>query len=693
MQVWTKFAQSLRALMVFPMLLIIIVTITSAQTTSAPPNAPEAQAISSPSWKPFDVTQYRHLRSHFPNPISPYSAREIAPLDMANSPRIDQLLHDGKLYISINDAVALALENNLDIAVFRYNLNIADTDIWKALAGSSISGVNTGIVQNTPAGPVGFASGGEAGSGGVGTTQVGPGQGGTSGGAGGAGSGLNGLVTSTFGSGPQTSSYDPVITGALRMQHLTLACNTALCGSNDNTTGADFTYSQAFHWGTEMGVTFNNTRLASNSIDNLRNPALASSFQFNLTQHLLQGFGRDVNTRFIQIAKNNRELTDVAFRLQVTTTVDLIENMYWNLVYAYESVKVQQQQLSFAQQTLDNNKAQVEIGSLAQIEVVRAQSAVATAQQGLTSALTNLERAQLLLKNAISRSLVDPVLADAEVIPISTLEIPAQEPVIPIQDLVREAFQHRPDVEEAHINLSNSDLSKKAVRNSLLPSLDVSAFYGGSGLGGNQNILSICFTTPQACGLRTPPIAATPISYGDTLSQLVNSTAPNKGVALTLNIPLRNRAAQATQVRSELEYRQAQLQIQQLENQVRIEVRNAQFDVQQNRASVFAAQAAVDLARQTLEIEQKKYKIGASTQIMVLQDQTALAQAQATLLAGHAAYNRAEVELDRATGLLLEHAGIGIADAERGQVSHGVNIPRVSAGPAYPDAGTNPQPH
>src|SRR5215831_7801603 len=218
MQGWTEFAPSARALIAFPMLIIIIVTITSAQVTSPPPNAPVAQAASSSSWKPFDVAQYRHLRSHFPNPLSPYSAREIAPLDMANSPRIDQLLHEGKLYISINDAVALALENNLDIAVFRYNLNIADTDIWKALAGSSISGVNTGIVQNTPAGPVGLASGGGAGSEGVGTTQVGPGQGGTSGGAGGAGSGLNGLVTSTFGSGPQTSSYGPLITGALRMQ-------------------------------------------------------------------------------------------------------------------------------------------------------------------------------------------------------------------------------------------------------------------------------------------------------------------------------------------------------------------------------------------------------------------------------------------------------------------------------------------
>ena len=178
------------------------------------------------------------------------------------------------------------------------------------------------------------------------------------------------------------------------------------------------------------------------------------------------------------------------------------------------------------------------------------------------------------------------------------------------------------------------------------------------------------------------------------MNQLVNSTAPDKGAGLQLTIPLRNRAAQATQVRSEFEYRQAQLRILQLENQVRIEVRNAQFGVQQNRASVDSAQAAVDLARQSLDAEQKKYALGASTSTLVLQNQAAMTQAEVTLVSAKALYEKAEVELDRAIGVLLDHAGIQIAEAERGQVTHAPNIPHVAERPVEqlkPTSSPQPQ--
>ncbi len=398
-----------------------------------------------------------------------------------------------------------------------------------------------------------------------------------------------------------------------------------------------------------------------------------------MTQHLLQGFGFAPNTRFIQIAKNNREISDVAFRLQITTTVDQIENMYWDLVYAYENVRVQKEQLAFAQKTLSDNQKQVEIGTLAPIEVVRAQSTVASNQQTLTLALTNLELEQLLMKNALSRTLVDPVLADAEVIPTSTMELSAQEAVAPTQDLVNDALGHRPELAEARINLSNTEISNKAVRSALLPTVDLFAYYSGNGLGGTQNPNYTCQKNPGSCTGFTP---FPNTSYGDTLNQLVNSTAPDKGAGITINIPIRNRAAQATQVRSEFEYRQAQLRLQQIENQVRIEVRNAQFGVQQNRASVASAQAAVDLARQSLDAEQKKYALGASTSTLVLQNQAALTQAEVTLVSAKALYEKAEVELDRAIGLLLDHAGIQIAEAERGEVTHAPNIPHVVARPA-----------
>src|ERR1700687_3860451 len=597
-----------------------------AQDASSVPSAPSAQiqaqkAVPSSS-QPFDVKEYANPQSPFPNPLSPYKARHMAPPNLANTPRIDQLMRDGKLYSSMNDAVALALENNLDIDISRYNLNIADTDIWRAKAGfNTILGVNNGVVQNTPGGGVG----------GLGT-QVGSGQGGTSVAAGGAGAGSRGLGQSTLGSGPLLTSFDPVITGTFQLDQNRVQTQSPFSPlfTDSHTATWNFAYQQGFHWGTNLTVGFNNTRGAASPLSPFQafQTQFNSNFRAQFTQHLLQGFGFAANTRFIQITKNDRELSDVAFRLQITTTVDQIENMYWDLVFAYENVRVQQEQLAFAQKTLSDNQKQVEIGTLAPIEVVRAQSTVATNQQTLTVALTNLQLQQLLMKNALSRTLVDPVLADAEVIPTSTMELPTQEPVVPIQDLVNDALAHRPELAESRINLSNTAISNKAIRSSLLPSLDLFAYYQGTGLGGALNPTYLCKVDPTQCTGNVNPAT----SYSGSLNQLIDSTAPDKGVGLTLNIPLRNRAAQATQVRSEFEYRQAQLRIQQIENQIRIEVRNAQVGVQQNRASVPSAQAALDLGRQSLDAEQKKYALGASTSTLVLQNQAAMTQAEVTLV-------------------------------------------------------------
>jgi len=292
---------------------------------------------------------------------------------------------------------------------------------------------------------------------------------------------------------------------------------------------------------------------------------------------------------------------------------------------------------------------------------------------------------QLLMKNALSRTLVDPRLADAEVIPTSTIQLSAQEEVTPTQDLVNDALSHRPELAEARINLSSQEASNKAVRSALLPSLDLFAYYGGSGLGGAQNATNLCAnqtSVQQQFGCAGPPANLIPpaasVGYGSTLNQLVNSTAPDKGLGLTLNIPIRNRAGQATQIRSEMEYRQAQMRLQQIENEIRIEVRNAQFTLQQNRAAVAAAQAAVELGRQSLDAEQKKLNLGASTSTLVLQNQSALATAESTLVSSLSAYEKSRIELDRATGLLLDRNGIIMADAERGQVTHMPSVPHVA---------------
>ncbi|MGH9504555.1 MAG: TolC family protein [Terriglobales bacterium] len=649
---------------------------TAAQPNSAVPDGPKPQRSG--------VLNYAKPVSHFPNPIGPYMPRHLPPPDLSNTPRIDQLLQNGKLYLSMDDAVTLALENNLDIAIARYNLNIADTDILRASAGASTLGVNSGLVQGTPGGGTGGLSG-----------IIGSGTGGTTAGAGGAGTGSGGLVISTLGSGPQITSFDPLLTGNLQFDHNNLLSSSTFAApvTASNTTTANFSYLQGFKWGSNVSVGFNNTRQTTSSPFATLSPNLGSNFQARITQHLLQGFGLAPNTRFIRIAKNDREISDVAFRLQTITTIDQIQNIYWDLVYAYENVRVQQESVAFADKTLSDTQKQVEIGTLAPIEVVRAQSTVASDQQQLTLAQTNLQLQQLLIKNAISRTLVDPRLADAEVIPTSTMLLPPQESVVPTEDLVTDGLSHRAELAEARINLSNTEISNKAIRSSLLPALDLYAYYGGSGLGGAQNDANLCPPLPAAQPFGCRPVSVSPVGYGSTLNQLVNSTAPDKGVGLQLTIPLRNRVAQATQIRSELEYRQAQMRLQQLENQVRIEVRNAQFAVQQNRASVASAQAAVDLGKQSLDAEQKKYALGASTTTLVLQNRTALAQAESTLVSAMAAYEKAKVELDRATGLLLDHAGILISDAERGEVTHAPNIPYVTPRqePLMPPPAT-PQP-
>ncbi len=633
----------------------------AASSQTALPAAPSSHARS-------EMVNYSKPRGYFPNPLAPYTAREIAPPDLANSPKLEQLMRDGKIYLSMDDAVALALENNLDIAIQRYNVAIADTDVLRAKSGANnFFGVNSGVVQNTPGGGVGGLSG-----------SVGSGPGGTSAGAGGIGAGNLGL-TSTEGLGPIISSFDPVVSGTLQWDRGHSIQNTVFGGApvvgSDSTTG-NFTYQQGFQSGTNMLVGFNNSRLGSNSTFNKYSPNLNSSFQFKLTQHLLQGFGFAANDRLIKITKNNREISDVAFRLQIITTVDQIENLYWNLVYAYENVRVAEESQAFAQKTLSDTQKQVQIGSLAPIEIVRAQNTVAADQQSLIQAQTNLDLQQLLMKNALSRTLQDPTLASAQVIPTTTMALPDQEPVVPIQDLINEALQHRADLVENRIDLSNREISMKAIKNALLPSLDLFAYYGGSGLGGPQNALNLCSNNNNAFGCSKTPVST--VGYGSTLSQLIDSTASDKGMGVTLSIPLRNRSAQALQVRSQLEYRQAQLRLQQVENQIRIEVRNAQFSVTQNNAAVKASQAAVDLAKQSLDAEQKKYNLGASTSTNVLNFQSQTATAQSNLVSAMAAYEKAQIELDRATGLLLEHAGIVMSDAEKGEVTHMPKVPFVA---------------
>ena len=655
--------------------------VTASFAQDAAKNAPAAPL---PQTEPDLTRQLPTLQlvspsSHFPNPIAPYTARHLSDPNLNNTARITSLMRDGKLYLSLEDAIALALENNLDIAIARYNLNIADTDIWRAKAGAATRGVNTGVVQGTPGGT----------GTGIGSTSNGGGAGGTTGGSGGAGAGAAGLVTSTSGVGAAIPSFDPVLTGTFEINQARIQAASSFANPFTDTHNSawDFGYQQGFHWGSNLSISFNNTRGTTTSTFQNRSPLLSSGFRATLTQPLLAGFG-SANTRFIRIAKNNREISDVAFRLQVIATVNQIQNIYWDLVNAYENVKVQQDSLALANKTLSDNQKQVEIGTLAPIEVVRARSVVATNQQSLIVSQTNLQLQQLLVKNALSRTLVDPGLADAEVIPTDTMSVPDNEPVVPTQDLVNQALAHRAELAESRIDLTNRDINTRSTKNALLPALNLFAFYGGSGIGGDQNLANLCSANGNLPGCSQTAVPS--VGYGGTLNQLIDSTAPDKGIGLQLSIPIRNRAAQADQVRAELEYRQAQMRMQQQENTIRIEVRNAQFSVLQNRASVEAARAAVELGKQSLDAEQKKYALGASTTTLVLQSERDLTQVASNLVSANSAYEKSRVELDRATGATLDRLGILMSDAERGQVSKMPNVPYVAPRPAEQQTPVQP---
>jgi outer membrane protein TolC len=571
---------------------------------------------------------------------------------LANSPRLDRLVRDGKLYLSLKDAIDLALENNLDLAIARYNLPIANTDILRTQAGGFFRGVNTGVVQGTPGGGVG----------GFGSGAPGAGAGGTSSGAGGAGAGASGLVQSTLGAGTAVSSYDPFISANGGEEHQTLPLsNLTLNGVptlQTNTGQFNFSYVQSFPTGTSVSFSFNDIRQTTNSIFTNLSPALNAQYRVSFQQELLAGFGFGPNLRYLRIASNNKKISDIAFKDQVIATVTQIKNIYWDLVSAYEQTQVNEKSSEFAQQTLENTRKQLKLESVPEMDVLRAEAEVSKRDQDLTVARTSLQLQETLIKNAVTKSLDDPVLEAIPVVPTDRMEVQQPQASQSIQDLIAAALHDRAELAESDVDLVNRQISRRAARNALLPSLSLVGFYGGSGLGGPLNPLC------QGCTSNVPG------DFGGALSNTFNNSAPDYYVGLNLNIPLRNRVAKADQYRSELEYRQAELRMEQLKKQVRIEVRNAQYALEQTGARVEAARKARDLAQRTFDITKKEQELGSGSSYQTLSAQRDLSLAELDLVSAMTIHEKAKVELDRATGRTLEHNGILIQEAIGGVVSH-----------------------
>jgi len=585
-------------------------------------------------------------RSH--NPLSPFAASEVPEPALANSPRLDRLIRDGKLYLSLKDAIDLALENNLDLAIARYNLPIADTDLLRTKAGGVFRGVNTGVVQGTPGGGIG----------GFGAGAPGAGAGGTTGGAGGAGAGASGLVQSTLGAGTPVASYDPALTVNGGVEHLTSPqANKATYGVSSlqlNTTTVNASYVQAFSTGTTVSFDFSNNRQTTNSPDFTLSPALNSYYRLSFQQQLLAGFGLGPNLRYLRIAKNDKKISDIAFKDQAIATVTQIENIYWDLVSAYEQSRVNEQSLAFANHTLENAKKQLQLESIPEMDVMKAEAEVSRRDQDLTVARTNLQLQESLMKNALTKSLDDPALEEMPVVPTDRMQALDTVAAQPTVNLIEEGLRNRPELLETDVDLANRQISRQAARNALLPTLSLVGFYAGSGLAG--------IVTPGNT-------SNVPADLTGGWQNAFNNSSPDYFVGLNLNIPFRNRVAKADQYRSELEYRQASLRKEQLKKQIRIEVRNAQYALEQSRARVESARKARDLVERTFEITRKEQDLGAGSSYQTMTAQRDLSVAELDLVTAMTIYQKARVELDRTTGATLEHNGVLIEDAVTGTVT------------------------
>jgi outer membrane protein len=599
----------------------------------------------------------------FPNAIAPYEAIQVPVPALTNTPRLDQLIQDSKLMLSLDDAISIALENNLDIYVQRFTPWIAETQLLKAKAG--------GVPQSGS------------------SQQV------------------------LLGSGP-TGSFDPVITSNLNWSRTSQPINnpftsgagsTAVPFLTNYSANVNFGYSQLFHTGTGVSVNFSNNRSSTTLSNELFNPAVQSTMTFTVTQPLLNGFGLLPNTRFIIEQKNTLKVAESQFAQQVITTSTAVSNAYWELVFDRENVKVQQAAVTVSHKLYEDNKKQLEIGTMAPLDVLTAESELATDTQNLILAQTTRLQQETVLLNLITKNLVSPDVLNIEVIPTTPIATPNVTENIALADAVQEAWQKRPEILQAQLNLKNAGIEVKATKNSLLPRADLFGQYSATGLNGNQLV-----TTPVGtfAADRTAPlvdqngniinVAGTPVFAGvqnfnttlqkgglpDALNTMIKNNFPTYAFGINFTLPIRNRSAQADSARALLDERQIEVQYRSLQNSIVLNVRNAQIALQQDRAQVAAAEKAQTLAAQTLDAEQKKYQLGSSTSYNVVLRARDLTTAQGNLLRARVNLEEAAVNFNQAMGRTLEVNHIVVSDAIRGKVSRQPLIPGT---PEPPVAG------
>jgi outer membrane protein len=614
------------------------------------------------------VYQHRYDKAPkpFPNLIAPYRSIGIPALTLINSPRVDQLVQNGKLQLTLQDAVELALENSMDIVVQRYNTWFGDTDILQTEGGGLPFGVSGAEIRQSTA-SIPF---------------------------------LN---------------YDPTITQSVFFDNRITAVNNPLVSGTgqslakaaslgSHTAQYNTGYSQGFSTGTTLNVAWNNLRESSSSTFNFFNPDVASLLSVSISQQLLNGFGRYANRRNIMIAKNNRKLADFVFAQQAITTVTNTVTAYWELVYATEAVRVQEQAVTVSTKLYNDNRKQLEIGTLAPLEVTRSEAQLAGDRQNLILAQTVKLQDEQLLKNAISKDPLAANLVNVEIIPTDKPTPPEAIEAPTFEEAVKEAFAKRPDLQEQALNVANAGIDAKATANALLPVATLTATYSSSGLAGNSIVPGATTATagPTIVGANGQPVTVldatgTPVEIfvptsttavagvshqglGDSQSQIFHNTFPSYTAGVTLQLPLRNRQAQATNQRAILQLRQIEAQLQQLKNAALLDVRNTYIALEQGRARVQAASKARELQQQTFDAEQKRYQLGASTVYNVILTQRDLISAQGAELRALADLVEAKANYERAVGRTLEVNRVTIADAKHGQVERDTLIPGTMNG-------------
>src|SRR3954462_4490012 len=614
--------------------------------------------------------------------LRPYQAEFIPPIRTSNSLRLRDLVRAGKLYLTAQDAIALALENSIDIESARYNPLILAAQVRRAEAGGALAGVPSARSQTgSVRGGQGVA--GSQAAAGVSTTGTSQ-QSGTT----------NATITQI---GPVTPTLDPVFQDVQSYSHQSTpqanSRQSQVLNLITNTRNYNVSISQGLFSGGQVSLAFTDSYLNENAPTDLLNPTSGVNTQLLFQHNLLRGFGVAVNSRTITVAKANLNLSDTTFKAEVISIVANVLNLYYGLVADYEDLKAKQSAAAVAQQFYENNQKQVQVGTMAPLDVTTAEAQLASSQQDLVVSQTTLAQEQVQLKNVLSRTgTADPLLANVEIIPLDPIVVPDQDNLPPMKELLATAMANRTDVATLRVNLSNTEINALGTQNSVRPQLAVTASASVQGLSGSPKLVPVLRGSGRSasgaaplpgtvpCSISPTGLCQVPDPYfvgdiGTALGQMVRRNFPTQRAGVFFNATIRNRSAQADNNIDQLSLRQLELQNKRSLNQISVDLSNQVIGLQQARVRYQAAVRNRILSQQLLDAEQKKFALGVSTTFAVVQQQRDLATAHSSEVASLVAYSNARIALDQTVGLTLEQNHITVREALDGKIQRQSTLP------------------